>query len=106
MDNNSKEIFAAFGINPEEIKVQEKNEVLVFRLNPNRYIKKSGTVWATDNKSCIKLEIYNGHRLSKSFSVYEDSASDVYQQAQELYTKVATSHLMDVVPATVNQYKR
>lgn len=105
MDVN-QQLLAAFGVESLDARLQEKNETLLFRLNPNKYIKKTGTVVVPDDKHCIKLDIYSGQRLAKSFCVYESPTSEIYLQAQDLFAKVATSHLTETIPATVNQYKR
>lgn len=100
----NRELLQVFGVDPDQVRLQEKTEVLLYRITPNRYVKKTGSLFVGDEKQCVKLEIYNGNRLSKSFQVFEAANSEVSQIAHDLFAKVCTSHLTDIQPATVNQY--
>lgn len=102
--NSEASLFQAFGVDPTVAKLQERNEVLLLRLSPSRYIKKAGSTFCSDSKHLIKLEIYNGNRLNKSFQVYESNDSEIAQISNDLFAKVCATHLTETVAATVNQY--
>lgn len=102
--NQQQALYEAFGVDPETARLIEKNETLLFRISPNRYVKKCGTIIAGEEAQCLKLEIYNGSRLAKSFQVYEPPNTEVSNIAHDLFAKIATTHLVDTVPSTVQQY--
>lgn len=106
MDSNQQDLYAVFGVDPETARLMEKTEVLVFRISPSRYVKKTGSCTIPEDANCLKLEIYTGNRLTKSFTVYEPSTSEIVQMAHQMFGKVATSHLLDTVPSSVTQYKK
>lgn len=36
----NRELLQVFGVDPDQVRLQEKTEVLLYRITPNRYVKK------------------------------------------------------------------
>lgn len=105
MGENSA-LFEAFNIKPEEISAREFQEHLLLRLSPQKYLKKSGSIWSEDGRQLMKLELSLNGRVNKVFSVYEQPSGEAYKLAERLYELVVTTHLRENDPTTVNQYTR
>jgi len=97
-----------FGVTAEETQLIERQESVILRIAPTRYIRKQSSrfVDTSGPVQLAKLELSLGGRISKAFQLYIDTNSEIYKELEAIYAKAVDQHLVDVPVVNINQYKR